>query len=101
MGVLRVIGVVLIVAWLVLWLFVKITFAAVHLLFLVGIAMLLFGFRDLPGVALRHAAAQIVNSSSQKPPNVRAVDEMDLQYPVPASARGIRLAQAEWIAVTD
>ena len=44
MGVLRAIGVVLIVAWLVLWLFVKITFAAIHLLFLVGIAMLLFGF---------------------------------------------------------
>ena len=30
--------------WLVLWLFVKITFAAIHLLVLVGIAMLLFGF---------------------------------------------------------
>jgi hypothetical protein len=44
MGVLKAIGVFLIVAWLVLWLFVKITFAAVHLLFLVGIAMLLFGF---------------------------------------------------------
>ena len=41
---LRAIGVFLIVAWLVLWLFVKITFAAVHLLFLIGIAMLLFGF---------------------------------------------------------
>ena len=44
MGVLKAIGVVLIVAWLVLWLFVKITFAAIHLLFLIGIAMLLFGF---------------------------------------------------------
>lgn len=44
MGVLKGIGVVLIVAWLVLWLFVKITFAAVHLLFLIGIAMLLFAF---------------------------------------------------------
>jgi hypothetical protein len=44
MGVLRAIGVVLIVAWLVLWLFVKITFAAIHLLVLIGIAMLLFGF---------------------------------------------------------
>lgn len=40
---LRAIGAFLIVAWLVLWLFVKITFVAVHLLFLVGIAMLLFG----------------------------------------------------------
>jgi hypothetical protein len=44
MGVLKAIGAVLIVAWLVLWLFVKITFAAIHLLFLIGIAMLLFGF---------------------------------------------------------
>jgi len=44
MGVLKGIGAVLIVVWLVLWLFVKITFAAIHLLFLVGIAMLLFGF---------------------------------------------------------
>ncbi len=44
MGVLRAVGVILIVAWLVLWLFVKITFAAIHLLFLIGIAMLLFGF---------------------------------------------------------
>jgi hypothetical protein len=44
MAVLRSIGVVLIVAWLVLWLFVKITAVAIHLLFLVGIAMLLFGF---------------------------------------------------------
>jgi len=44
MGVLKGIGAVLIVVWLVLWLFVKITFAAIHLLFLLGIAMLLFGF---------------------------------------------------------
>jgi Flp pilus assembly protein TadB len=44
MRVLRAIGVFLIVAWLVLWLFVKITFAAIHLLVLVGVAMLLFGF---------------------------------------------------------
>ena len=41
---LRAIGVFLIVAWLVLWLFVKITFAAIHLLVLIGIALLLFGF---------------------------------------------------------
>jgi hypothetical protein len=44
MGVLKAIGAVLIVAWLVLWLAVKITFAAVHLLLLVGLAMLVFGF---------------------------------------------------------
>lgn len=44
MGILKALGAVLIIAWLVLWLFVKITFAAVHLLFLVGIAMLVIGF---------------------------------------------------------
>jgi Flp pilus assembly protein TadB len=44
MGILKGIGVVLLVTWVVLWLFVKITFAAVHLLFLIGIAMLVVGF---------------------------------------------------------
>ena len=43
MGILKAIGAVLIIAWLVLWLFVKITFAAVHLLFLIGVAMLVIG----------------------------------------------------------
>jgi len=37
MGFLRVIGIVLIVLWLTLWLFVKITMVAVHLLLLLGI----------------------------------------------------------------
>jgi Flp pilus assembly protein TadB len=40
---LRAIGAVLIVIWLVLWLFVKITFAAIHLLLLIGLALLVFG----------------------------------------------------------
>jgi Flp pilus assembly protein TadB len=44
MGILKAIGAILIITWLVLWLFVKITFAAVHLLFLIGVAMLIFGF---------------------------------------------------------
>jgi len=44
MGVLKAIGAVLIVTWLVLWLAVKITFVAVHLLLLIGLAMLVFGF---------------------------------------------------------
>jgi hypothetical protein len=44
MGVLKGLGVVLIVAWLVLWLAVKITFAAIHLLLLIGVVMLVFGF---------------------------------------------------------
>jgi Flp pilus assembly protein TadB len=43
MGILKGIGVALIVLWLVLWLFVKITFAAIHLLLLIGLAMLVFG----------------------------------------------------------
>jgi membrane-bound ClpP family serine protease len=37
MGFLRVIGIVLIVLWLALWLFVKIAVVAVHLLLLLGI----------------------------------------------------------------
>jgi Flp pilus assembly protein TadB len=44
MAVLKGLGVALIVIWLVLWLAVKITFAAVHLLLLVGLAMIVFGF---------------------------------------------------------
>ncbi|HZO20990.1 MAG TPA: hypothetical protein VFB37_00715 [Steroidobacteraceae bacterium] len=44
MGILKAIGVLLIVVWLVLWLFVKITFAAIHLLLLIGIVMLVVGF---------------------------------------------------------
>jgi Flp pilus assembly protein TadB len=44
MDVLKAIGIILVVAWLVLWLFVKITFAAIHLLLLLGLAMLVFGF---------------------------------------------------------
>ncbi len=44
MGILRVIGVALIVLWLVLWLAVKITFAAIHLLVLLGLALLIAGF---------------------------------------------------------
>jgi hypothetical protein len=42
-AVLHGIGIFLIVAWLVLWLAVKITFAAVHLLLLLGVAMILIG----------------------------------------------------------
>ncbi len=44
MAFLKAIGVVLVVTWLVLWLAVKITFAAVHLLLLAGLAMLVLGF---------------------------------------------------------
>jgi hypothetical protein len=44
MQLLKGIGVALIVLWLVLWLAVKITFAAVHLLLLIGLALLVYGF---------------------------------------------------------
>jgi hypothetical protein len=44
MGVLKGLGAAIIVLWLVLWLFVKITFAAIHLLLLIGLALLVFGF---------------------------------------------------------
>lgn len=43
MGALKWLGAVLIVTWLVLWLAVKITFGAIHLLFLIGVALLLIG----------------------------------------------------------
>jgi hypothetical protein len=38
MGILRIIGIALILAWLALWLFVKITLVAIHLLLLFGVA---------------------------------------------------------------
>jgi hypothetical protein len=44
MGILRALGVALIVLWLVLWLAVKITIASIHLLVLFGLALLLIGF---------------------------------------------------------
>jgi hypothetical protein len=40
---LHAIGLLLIVVWLVLWLAVKITFAAVHLLLLLGVALIVVG----------------------------------------------------------
>ena len=44
MGILKALGVGLIVLWLVLWLAVKITFGAIHLLVVVGIILLVVGF---------------------------------------------------------
>jgi len=43
-GILKALGVALIVLWLVLWLAVKITFGAIHLLVVVGIILLVVGF---------------------------------------------------------
>ena len=42
-GILSGIGVLLIIAWLVLWLAVHITFAAIHLLVVAGVVLLLIG----------------------------------------------------------
>jgi hypothetical protein len=44
MGILKGVGVAVIVLWLVLWLAVKITFAAIHLLLLLGLVLLILGF---------------------------------------------------------
>lgn len=40
MGILRILGVAIIVVWLVLWLAVKITVGAIHLLVVLGLAMI-------------------------------------------------------------
>ncbi len=44
MGILKFLGVALIIVWLVLWLAVKVTFAAIHLLLLLGVVLLIVGF---------------------------------------------------------
>jgi hypothetical protein len=44
MGILKGLGIAIIIVWLVLWLLVKVTFAAIHLLLLLGLAMLVIGF---------------------------------------------------------
>jgi hypothetical protein len=44
MRILGVLGAILVVAWIVLWLAIKITVAAVHLLLAVGIVLLLIAF---------------------------------------------------------
>lgn len=43
MAALKWLGIALIVTWLVLWLAVKITVGAIHLLLLLGLALLVFG----------------------------------------------------------
>lgn len=44
MSILKWLGIAIIIAWLVLWLAVKITFGAIHLLLLLGVALLVVGF---------------------------------------------------------
>jgi hypothetical protein len=40
-AVLSVVGIVFIIAWLVLWLAVKVTFAAIHLLVVIGVILVI------------------------------------------------------------
>ncbi len=44
MGILKVVGAIIILLWLVLWLAVKVTFGAIHLLVLIGVVMIVVGF---------------------------------------------------------
>lgn len=44
MGILKGLGAALIILWLILWLAVKITFGAIHLLVVLGIVLLVIGF---------------------------------------------------------
>ena len=44
MGILKWLGIAIIIVWLVLWLAVKITFGAIHLLLLLGVALVVIGF---------------------------------------------------------
>ncbi len=44
MGILKIIGAAIIVVWLLLWLALKITFGAIHLLALLGLALVIVGF---------------------------------------------------------
>jgi hypothetical protein len=44
MGILKFLGAAILIIWLVLWLAVKVTFGAIHLLVLLGLALLVIGF---------------------------------------------------------
>ncbi|HEX4025001.1 MAG TPA: hypothetical protein VHX52_09915 [Steroidobacteraceae bacterium] len=47
MAILRILAVLLIIAWLVLWLLVKITFVAIHLLLVAGVVLLIISLFGL------------------------------------------------------
>jgi hypothetical protein len=44
MSILHVLGVLFIIVWLVSWLALKVTFAAIHALVLIGVVLLIAGF---------------------------------------------------------
>lgn len=43
MRILHILGVLFIIAWLVMWLALKLTFAAVHALVIIGVLLIVFG----------------------------------------------------------
>ena len=49
MGILKFLGAAILILWLVLWLAVKVTFGAIHLLVLLGVALLVIGFMKSAG----------------------------------------------------
>jgi hypothetical protein len=53
MKIFHVLGVLFILAWLVLWLALKLTFAAIHALVVIGVLLIIVGF-----IAGRSAAAK-------------------------------------------
>jgi hypothetical protein len=44
MGILKALGAIILVVWLILWLALKVTTGLIHLLVLLGVAMLVIGF---------------------------------------------------------
>lgn len=46
-AVLSLLGIVFIIAWLVLWLAVKITFGAIHLLVVIGVILIILAFIEV------------------------------------------------------
>ena len=44
MRILHVLGVLFIVAWLVMWLALKLTFVAIHALVVIGVVLIIWGF---------------------------------------------------------
>ncbi|HEY7889556.1 MAG TPA: hypothetical protein VIC29_15140 [Steroidobacteraceae bacterium] len=46
-AILSVLGIIFVIAWLVLWLAVKVTFGAIHLLVVIGVILIVLAFVDL------------------------------------------------------
>ena len=46
-AILTLVGIVFVIAWLVLWLAVKVTFGAIHLLVVIGVILLILALLDL------------------------------------------------------